>query len=433
MNTSGPSSSAPAATPAVDPPATDHAAEAIGHLSPQVVQYIRELLDHRGLTLRFAYESLESLFLAQRSREYRTLVRPVWPMMLIMYVMLMGMAVQFFPTDVFSQQGLYLKLLLIPGLFSLLSALLLPQHRRLARHFELIITLAGGLLLVLLLLAVFCAVTLDFAFHASVNVNMMIMLTAFASRVRVSAFILMVVGATGTALLTALVIHAHVDWLKMGHFLLLYCTVVIFVMSLIEAKDRLAFLQTLILSQQANQLDQLNQQLVRVAREDVLSGLPNRQAFDELFHREWERTRRDQQPLALVYIDLDYFKLYNDNYGHLAGDAALQEVAVVLREALLRPADQACRYGGEAFMLILPNTTLKGATEVARRVIAAVDRLAMEHRWSQVAAHLTVSAGVATSIDEDTNELQFLRRVDNALYLAKRDGRHRFFVDTYSC
>ena len=105
----------------------------------------------------------------------------------------------------------------------------------------------------------------------------------------------------------------------------------------------------------------------------------------------------------------------------------------MLRDALLRPADQACRYGGEAFMLLLPNTSLQGATEVAKRVIERVDRLAIEHRWSQVAAHLTVSAGVATAIEEDTNELQFLRRVDNALYLAKRDGRHRFFVDTYSC
>jgi diguanylate cyclase (GGDEF)-like protein len=345
----------------------------------------------------------------------------------------MGMAVQFFPTDVFSQHGLYLKLLLLPGALALLAALLLPQHPRLARHFEIIISVAGGLLLFLLLLAVFCAVTLDFAFHGSVNVNMMIMLTAFASRIRVTAFILMVIGASGLAVLTGLWIDAHIDWLKMGHFLLLYCTVVLFVMSLIEAKDRLSFLQTLMLSQQANQLDVLNQQLIRVAREDVLSGLPNRQAFDELFHREWERTRRDAQPLALVYIDLDYFKLYNDNYGHLAGDTALQEIAAVLRDALLRPADQACRYGGEAFMLLLPNTTLQGATEVAKRVIEQVDRLAIEHRWSQVAAHLTVSAGIATSIEEDTSELQFLRRVDNALYLAKRDGRHRFFVDTYSC
>ncbi len=411
----------------------DHAAAAVGHLSPQIVQYMRELLDHRGLTLRFAFDELESLFLAQRSREYRTLVRPAWPMMMIMYVMLLGMAVQFFPTDVFSQNGLYLKLLLLPGLAALLAALLLPQHRRLAHHFELIISVSGGILLLLLLLAVFLSVTLDFAFHASVNVNMMLMLTAFASRIRTSTFVLMLVGATSCALLTGLLLNAHIDWLKMGHFFLLYCVVVVFVMALIEAKDRLGFLQTLMLSQQATQLESLNQQLVRVAREDVLSGLPNRQAFDDLFHREWERTRRDQQPLALVFIDIDYFKLYNDNYGHLAGDTALQEVASCLRGALLRPADQACRYSGESFMLMLPNTGLNGASEVAKRVIAAVDRLLIEHRWSQVAAHLTVSAGVATAIAEDADELEFLRRVDSALYLAKRDGRHRFFVDAHSC
>lgn len=433
MSIRGHSSSSPASNPQVSALDTDHASDAVRHLSPNMVLYIRDLLDHRGMTLRFSYSTLESLFLAQRSREYRTLVRPVWPMMLIMYVMLMGMAVQFFPNDVFANHGLYLKYFLIPGVFALLSALLLPQHPRLARHFESIIIVTGGLLLFLLLLAVFCAVTPDFAFHASVNVNMMMMLTAFASRIRVSAFIVMVVGASSAAILTGLLLGKPMEWLKMGHFLLLYCTVVIFVMSLIEAKDRLSFLQTLMLSQQASQLDVLNQQLIHVAREDVLSGLPNRQAFDDMFHREWERTRRDDQPLALVYIDLDYFKLYNDNYGHLAGDTVLQEIAAVLRDALLRPADQACRYGGEAFMLLLPNTSLQGATEVAKRVIERVDRLAIEHRWSQVAAHLTVSAGVATAIEEDTNELQFLRRVDNALYLAKRDGRHRFFVDTYSC
>lgn len=217
--------------------------------------------------------------------------------------------------------------------------------------------------------------------------------------------------------------------MKLGHFSILYGAVILFVMALIEASHRLAFLQQILLAEQGHVLQGVQQKLESAAREDLLSGLPNRRSFDDIFRREWDRTRRDQQEISLLYLDLDYFNLYNDNYGAVAGDAVLQQVAQILRESLLRPADQACRYSGESFVLILPNTNTQGAIEVARRIIQSVDRLAVEHRWSQVASHVTVSVGVATSLNAETDNLQLLIRADDALYQAKRAGRHRLFVN----
>lgn len=401
----------------------------MARLPERLLAIVRDQVEQRRLSLHFVDAELEQRYLRQRAGEYREVVRLGWPMLLIVYVMILGMSIQFYPDDMFVHQGVLLWSVWLPLLASLVVGALIPSKPRWLQSFEWIVTGCGTLVLTLLLLSYFFALTADYADHAMLNTGLMLLIMAFASRIRVWVFAGILLFSCATALLIALMSGVQVEWLKLGHLTVLYGAVLLFVMALIEANHRLAFLQELLLLEQGHVLQGLQQRLDSAAREDLLSGLPNRRSFDDIFRREWERTRRDQQELSLLYLDLDYFNLYNDNYGAVAGDVVLQQVAQILRESLLRPADQACRYSGESFVLILPNTNTQGAIEVARRVIQSVDRLAVEHRWSQVASHITVSIGIATSLNNETDNLQLLIRADDALYQAKRAGRHRLFVN----
>jgi diguanylate cyclase (GGDEF)-like protein/PAS domain S-box-containing protein len=185
----------------------------------------------------------------------------------------------------------------------------------------------------------------------------------------------------------------------------------------------------------ANQrLEDANRQLLRFARQDHLTELPNRRWFGEVFAAEVEHARRHGRPLSVAMVDIDHFKQYNDRYGHLAGDACLRRVADALRRSMLRAGDLASRYGGEEFALVLPDTTAEDALVVARRVIAGVEALGVEHLsspWGRV----TASAGIATlrlepQVDPtpaaaDRLGAQLLGYADQALYRAKRSGRNQ--------
>ena len=398
-------------------------------LSERLLSAVRDQVEQRRLSLHFTEVELEQRYLRQRAGEYHEVVRLGWPMLLIVYAMILGMSLQFYPEDMFAYHGAILGAIWLPLFITMLVGILIPTQSRWLPRFEWLVAGCGVSSLTLLLLSYFFAQTADYADHAMLNTGLMLLIMAFASRIRVWVFTVMWLVSCVAALSIALLGDVSIDWLKFGHLSILYGAVILVVMALIEASHRFAFLQEILLVEQADALQGLQQKLDSAAREDLLSGLPNRRSFDDIFRREWERTRRDQQELSLLYLDLDYFNLYLDNYGAVAGDAALQQVAQVLRESLLRPADQACRYSGESFVLILPNTNTQGAIEVARRVIRMIDVLAIEHRWSQVASHVTTSIGVATSLSTDLDHLQLLIRVDDALYQAKRAGRHRLFVN----
>ncbi|MCX7279342.1 MAG: diguanylate cyclase [Burkholderiales bacterium] len=169
----------------------------------------------------------------------------------------------------------------------------------------------------------------------------------------------------------------------------------------------------------------LTDELRRTSTVDALTGLANRRRLDERLEREWLRSLRDKDPIALLLVDVDFFKLYNDHYGHPEGDACLQAVARVLMESCQRPADLAARYGGEEFALLLPQTTLAGAQLVAQRVLDAMARQALPHAASSIANHVTVSVGIGY-VDVPGSESQVRDLVavaDQALYAAKSAGR----------
>ena len=172
-------------------------------------------------------------------------------------------------------------------------------------------------------------------------------------------------------------------------------------------------------------LDAANQDLLRLSSSDGLTGIPNRRYFDETLDREWRRSRRLGNELALIMCDVDHFKSFNDRYGHQAGDECLRQVAKALSGQADRGCDTPARYGGEEFSLILPDTDIDGAQIVAERARAAVAELGIPHSES-IYGEVTVSLGVACMTpDEDNRSEMLIMAADRALYQAKKDGRNR--------
>ncbi|MFH7320673.1 diguanylate cyclase [Desulfurivibrio sp. D14AmB] len=177
------------------------------------------------------------------------------------------------------------------------------------------------------------------------------------------------------------------------------------------------------------QLEAANRQLNELSLTDALTGLANRRCFQEALQTEWRRAMRCGQPLTLVMADIDFFKQFNDIYGHVAGDECLVKVAAVARSPLMRPADLAARYGGEEFVLLLPNTDLEGGVCQAEEIRLAVEKLAIVHEGSTIGPHLTMSFGVASVVPRrELDPMDLVCVADKALYTAKERGRNQVDV-----
>ena len=176
-------------------------------------------------------------------------------------------------------------------------------------------------------------------------------------------------------------------------------------------------------------LKRANLELENLAALDSLTQVANRRRFDDYLTQEWKRLVREQQPLALLLGDVDYFKAYNDYYGHQGGDDCLIKVTQALNRAVKRPADLVVRYGGEEFAVILPNTDIKGAIVVAEAIRLEVQQLQLPHPRSQVSEFVTLSLGVTSMIPTlERSPEALIMAADRALYAAKRQGRNHFCV-----
>jgi len=177
-------------------------------------------------------------------------------------------------------------------------------------------------------------------------------------------------------------------------------------------------------------LERANANLHRLANLDALTGIANRRQFDYTFDEEWRRAFREDQPLALLILDIDCFKSYNDTYGHQAGDACLKAIAQVLQAAVKRAGDLAARYGGEEFAVILPWTDGPGALTVAEQLRLAIEELRIPHEASPLGGQVTVSVGAATAFPRARGSRQDLvASADRALYRAKSGGRNCVHLD----
>lgn len=172
-------------------------------------------------------------------------------------------------------------------------------------------------------------------------------------------------------------------------------------------------------------LQSANKTLYLLAREDGLTGLANRREFDLFIETEFQRIKRNAGTVGLLMLDVDFFKLYNDHYGHPAGDECLKAVSAVIKEHVSRPADLAARYGGEEFVVVLPDTDAEGAISVAEKIRSAIEQKQMEHALAPTGV-LTVSVGVAVWAPHGADTPSMLTAAaDKALYEAKKQGRNR--------
>lgn len=178
-------------------------------------------------------------------------------------------------------------------------------------------------------------------------------------------------------------------------------------------------------------LQKANNELYRISTTDALTGIANRRAYDEYLDTEWKRMLRNQKPLSLIICDIDFFKKYNDHYGHKGGDTCLQTVAQIIQNVVQRPGDFPARYGGEEFAVVLPDTPAEGAFHIAEKIRQAIVQYDLAHEASDIAPYVTLSLGVAgvePPQPSDMTPALMFRVADAALYLAKNQGRNRTVV-----
>ncbi|MDP3481225.1 MAG: diguanylate cyclase [Desulfoprunum sp.] len=206
---------------------------------------------------------------------------------------------------------------------------------------------------------------------------------------------------------------------KIGIFLEMYSQ-----KRLLEQKTRELDAKILELEELQRKLEESNKKLQHLSSVDGLTGLFNRRHFDDIFLAEWKSAVRRKKPMSVIIIDIDNFKAYNDSYGHIAGDICLQQVAKGLLSALHRPIDLVCRYGGEEFTVILPDTDVTGAELVANRMRERIKGLQIQHSSSSTGGYVTISSGISTMSPEHGQSCTvLLDAADKALYRAKAEGR----------
>ena len=182
-------------------------------------------------------------------------------------------------------------------------------------------------------------------------------------------------------------------------------------------------------NERTQELRVLNEKLYRLSLEDGLTGIANRRCFDEFLQREWQRARREQLPLALIMLDVDLFKHYNDTYGHVSGDECLKRVAGVIKEVAKRATDLAARYGGEEFAIVLPNTDQANAVKLGNEILVGVRELGIRNATAVSSQIVTISLGIAVIIPSDiTTPESLIIAADQALYQAKKAGRNQLQV-----
>jgi diguanylate cyclase (GGDEF)-like protein/PAS domain S-box-containing protein len=180
---------------------------------------------------------------------------------------------------------------------------------------------------------------------------------------------------------------------------------------------------------QEQELETLKKQLEEYSYQDGLTGIANRRFFEDSYQREWLNAQREQQHLTLILLDIDYFKQYKDHNGHILGDACLKQIAQILKKSVSRPRDLVARFGGEEFVLILPDTSLASAIEVVERILQSIRTADICHSSSPLDQRLSVSLGVKTIIPTQKNDkMAFLKEVDQNLYLAKEQGRNGYVI-----
>ena len=175
-------------------------------------------------------------------------------------------------------------------------------------------------------------------------------------------------------------------------------------------------------------LYEAEQKLLDLAMNDPLTGIANRRSFFQFAEEMLSRSKRNKNQIAILMVDVDYFKKYNDFYGHQKGDLCLKKIATILKETIHRPEDLAARYGGEEFIVALGDTSLEGTEKLANAICQSIRDHQIQHQSSPVADHITVSIGIAhQQVTQDTTIARLIEAADKNLYKAKENGRNQTF------
>ncbi|WP_075185778.1 diguanylate cyclase [Teredinibacter haidensis] len=182
-----------------------------------------------------------------------------------------------------------------------------------------------------------------------------------------------------------------------------------------------------------DQLNEANKELLFLSEKDGLSGLYNRRTFDTKAEEHWKLSTRTQEPLSILLMDIDHFKLYNDTYGHQSGDECIRLISTAIKRCVNRPGDLVGRYGGEEFIALLPNTTEEGALHVAEHIRKTIEALRLKHRGLTQNDRVTISIGASvTNVTTGTSLSHQVAMADQALYKSKHKGRNRVTLATYT-
>lgn len=390
-----------------------------------VATFAQNLLYTKPIFVNFRPD-IENAFLAKRTLEFSLIFRIASFLWLTLYLVILSGSYYHFP-EIFKDKAyiIWQSAFLSAGIVIFASCICCFITKTHAFIHQYIVAPAITLLLYQLLVGSVAHADNESGLYASYNIIIAMIIALNSLRIvwQKGLFILVCSGLMAYA--TAFVNNWHIPLLPALHSFVLIGVVLTNITFFIERRERFAFLNEILVEIKSHELSRINRHLITIAREDALSGLANRRAFDDTLIIEWDRARREEQPLSLLFMDVDHFKLYNDTYGHGAGDDCLRQVASAIKKAVLRPADLAARYGGEEFVVLLPTTDALGAEEVAERILRTVDSLAIPHKRSLVSYHVTVSIGICTMLPSDKNSIAiFVENADAALYKAKTSGRH---------
>jgi diguanylate cyclase (GGDEF)-like protein len=229
------------------------------------------------------------------------------------------------------------------------------------------------------------------------------------------------------AMVVSLLLNYNIDWVLFNRTYTFSSFLGMALAYAIDRQHRENYLQNCIIELNQKKLSEQAEQLESLSRQDALTDLANRRYLEEVLTREWFSALRYQHPLTVMMIDIDYFKHYNDSFGHVAGDSCLKAIATILRQMTSRGNELAARYGGEEFMLIFPMTDHIDADKIADNLLQKVNDLALPHPDSLVCDTITVSIGVISTIPQRHHQLSdLIMQADQALYQAKKYGRNQY-------
>ena len=236
--------------------------------------------------------------------------------------------------------------------------------------------------------------------------------------------------AAVVAMIMLLTLYIPIDVMVMGRVLVGSSVMGFLISKMLCTRERMIFL----VMHQARLSEKINrihaEELLHLSQHDALTKVSNRRTFDEMLDSYFEQARHDEVPLSLLFIDVDFFKKYNDHYGHQKGDEVISAIAKSIKDSI-RHMDFVARYGGEEFVVLLPETDAHGAYAVASNIFKAVERLAIPHSQSLVSSNVTISLGFTVYKGEaEIFKSDFLQRADQALYRAKQLGRNQIYYHT---